>query len=74
MPRPACQWAAETSIYIRKDFHRLGLCKRLYETIESVSKAQGPTNLYAKIRRTLSMARSKYQVLVIPYYFDREQP
>ena len=72
--RPACQWAAETSIYIRQDVHRLGLGKRLYEAVEAISKAQGLTNLYAKIRRTLSMARSKYQVLVIPYYFDREQP
>lgn len=47
--RPAYQWAAETSIYIRQDVHRLGLGMRLYEAIESVSKAQGLTNLYAKI-------------------------
>ena len=47
--RPAYQWAAETSIYIRQDAHRLGLGKRLYEAIEAISKAQGLTNLYAKI-------------------------
>ena len=38
--RPAYQWAAETSIYIRQDAHRLGLGKRLYEAIEAISKAQ----------------------------------
>lgn len=46
-PRAAYNWVAETSIYIHKDFHRLGLGTKLYEKLEEYLKAQNVTNLYA---------------------------
>lgn len=47
--RAAYAWAAETTIYLREDRRRLGLGRRLYETLEAVSRAQNLTNLYACI-------------------------
>ncbi|MCR4938939.1 MAG: GNAT family N-acetyltransferase [Treponemataceae bacterium] len=48
-PRAAYDWVAETSIYIHKDYHRLGLGRLLYQKIEETLKAQNITNLYAGI-------------------------
>lgn len=47
--RTAYDWVAETSIYIHKDYHRLGLGKKLYEKLEEYLKAQNVVNLYAGI-------------------------
>lgn len=48
-PRAAYDWVAETSIYIDKDCHRMGLGKMLYTKLEEYLKAQNVTNLYAGI-------------------------
>lgn len=47
--RSACDWAAETSIYIRMDCCGGGIGRLLYEAIEKVSRAQRITNLNACI-------------------------
>ncbi|MBP5465076.1 MAG: N-acetyltransferase [Treponema sp.] len=47
--RAAYDWAAETSIYIAKDCHRIGLGKLLYEKLEQILAAQHVTNVYAGI-------------------------
>ena len=48
-PRTAYDWTAETSIYIDKDTHRMGLGRMLYEKLEEYLKAQNVTNLYAGV-------------------------
>ena len=48
-PRAAYEHCAETSIYIRRDCHGLGLGRRLYDAIERISRAQGILDLYACI-------------------------
>ena len=45
--RAAYGWAAGTSIYIDRDYHRRGIGKLLYEKLESILKLQNITNLYA---------------------------
>ena len=45
--RAAYGWAAGTSIYIDRDFHRRGIGKILYEKLEAILKLQNITNLYA---------------------------
>lgn len=47
--RAAYDYTAETSIYLRTDAHRRGLGRALYEALESISRAQNITNLYACI-------------------------
>ena len=47
--RAAYDWSAETSVYISKDFHRLGLGRLLYEKLEKLLAAQNITNVYAII-------------------------
>ncbi len=48
-PRAAYDWVAETSIYIGKDFHRMGIGKILYEKLEGLLALQNVTNVYAGI-------------------------
>ncbi len=45
--RAAYGWAAGTSIYIDRDYHRRGIGKLLYEKLETILKLQNITNLYA---------------------------
>ena len=45
--RAAYGWAAGTSIYIDRDFHRRGIGKILYEKLEAILKLQNITKLYA---------------------------
>lgn len=47
--RRAYDWAAETSIYLRRDRRRQGLGRRLYEALEEILRMQGITDLYACI-------------------------
>lgn len=47
--RAAYDWVAETSIYIDKDYHRLGIGKLLYEKLEKTLAAQNITNVYARV-------------------------
>lgn len=47
--RAAYAWDAETSIYVRRDCHGLGLGRRLYDALEKLSHAQNIINLYACI-------------------------
>lgn len=47
--REAYDWSAETSIYIGKDFHRLGIGRKLYEQLEKILAMQNVVNVYAKI-------------------------
>lgn len=47
--RAAYDWAAEVSIYLREDVHRMGMGKKLYQAIEEISRAQNITNLNACI-------------------------
>ncbi len=47
--RAAFAWAAEASIYIRKDMRKSGLGRRLYEALENILREQGVINLNASI-------------------------
>ena len=47
--RAAYDWAAETSIYVRRDIHRQGLGKRLYAVLEDLLRAQGIRDMLACI-------------------------
>ena len=47
--RAAYDWAAETSIYVRRDQHRKGLGKRLYAVLEELLRAQGVLDMLASI-------------------------
>ena len=47
--RAAYDWAAETSIYVRRDCRHMGVGRRLYEALEAVSRAQNLLNLNACI-------------------------
>lgn len=47
--RPAYDWSAETTIYLREDKRKLGLGGRLYHALEEISRAQHITNLNACI-------------------------
>ena len=48
-PRAAYGWAAEMSIYVRRDMKRMGLGRTLYDALETALKAQGVLNLNACI-------------------------
>lgn len=48
-PRAAYGWAAEASIYVRRDMKRMGLGRTLYDALETALKAQGVLNLNACI-------------------------
>lgn len=47
--RAAYDWSAETSIYIAKDCHRLGIGRLLYEKLEQILAVQHVTNVYAGV-------------------------
>ena len=47
--RAASGWSAEATIYLREDACKLGLGRRLYQTLEDVSRAQNILNLNASI-------------------------
>ena len=47
--RIAYQWDADVTIYIDKEFHGLGIAKRLYQLLHNFLKEQGYYNLYAVI-------------------------
>ena len=47
--RAAYQWAAETSIYLRKDARRMGIGRKLYDALEDISRRQNILNLNACI-------------------------
>lgn len=47
--RAACDWCVEVSIYLKETARKGGIGKKLYETIEKISKAQHITNLNACI-------------------------
>ncbi len=50
--RAAYDWSAETTIYIRKDLHKKGVGRKLYEALEEAAKEIGIKNLYACIAYT----------------------
>lgn len=45
--RPAYQWSAETTIYLRQDARGRGLGRALYRALEDLLRAQHVRNLYA---------------------------
>lgn len=47
--RAAYQWGAELSVYLREDCRRQGIGKRLYQTVEEISRMQNFLNLNACI-------------------------
>ncbi len=47
--RAAYDWAVEMTIYIDPDYHKKGIGKKLYTTMEELLKLQGITNLNACI-------------------------
>ena len=47
--RAAYDWAAETSIYVRRDRHRRGLGRQLYAVLEDLLRAQGVLDMLASI-------------------------
>jgi len=47
--RIAYQWDADVTVYIDKEFHGLGIAKRLYQVLHSLLNEQGYYNLYAVI-------------------------
>jgi len=48
-PRKAYDLSAATSIYLDRDYHRMGIGKKLYEKLEEILKQQNVTNVYAAI-------------------------
>lgn len=50
--RPACDWAAEASVYVQEDHRKFGIGTLLYEQLEKILKAQGYINLNASIADT----------------------
>lgn len=47
--RAAYSWAAETTIYLRRDCRKMGIGKMLYTALENLARAQGIINLEACI-------------------------
>ena len=47
--RAASDWSAEASIYLREDSLKIGLGRRLYQTLENAVRAQNILNLNASI-------------------------
>lgn len=47
--RAAYRWNVETSIYIHKDYRRIGLGRALYEALEKILRAQNILNMNACI-------------------------
>lgn len=47
--RAAYDWAAETTIYLRRDCRHMGIGKMLYTALENIARAQGIINLEACI-------------------------
>lgn len=47
--RHACDWSAELSVYVDKDYKKQGVGKALYSELERALKAMGIINLYASI-------------------------
>ena len=47
--RAAYNWSLETTIYIKKNYLKMGIGKKLYLILENISKAQGYLNLNACI-------------------------
>lgn len=45
----AYSWCAETTIYLRKDWHGRGIGKRIYSALEDLCRLQGIITLYACI-------------------------
>ena len=50
--RPAYDWAAETTIYLRQDARGKGYGRRLYTALEEALQARGVLNAYACIAYT----------------------
>lgn len=48
-PRAAYAWAAEMSIYLKMNKKRMGIGRRLYDTLEKILADQNILNLYACI-------------------------
>ena len=47
--RAAYAWSAITSIYIDKQFHGMGIGKKLYAELERILKKQNVVNVYARV-------------------------
>ncbi len=47
--RTAYNWSAESTIYMRSDFHRKGIGKILYNTLFSLLRLQGYINVYTGV-------------------------
>lgn len=47
--RAAYRWSAEVSIYVDRAYHRMGIGRKLYQSLEELLKRQGVTNLNACI-------------------------
>lgn len=47
--RAAFTWSASTSIYIHKQYHRMGIGKVLYEKLENILVKQNIVNVYAGV-------------------------
>lgn len=47
--RPACNWAVETSIYVKKERKKLGIGKLLYDALENILWEQNIINVNACI-------------------------
>lgn len=47
--RAAYDWSASTSVYLNREYHRMGIGKLLYERLEEILKKQNITNVYAGV-------------------------
>lgn len=47
--RAAYDWSASTSVYIHRNFHRMGIGKLLYERLEEILRRQNVVNVYAGV-------------------------
>ena len=48
-PHEACRWNAELTVYIKSEYHGLGIATALYTALFQILKVQGYCNLYAAI-------------------------
>lgn len=47
--RASYAWSASSSIYIDKQYHRMGIGKMLYDKLESILRTQNVINVYAGV-------------------------
>jgi phosphinothricin acetyltransferase len=66
--RVAYQWSIESSVYVRDDYHRMGVAEALYTALINILKLQGFRNLYAVINLPNDKSVSFHEKLGFEYF------